>query len=104
MLASISRSLRSVARYLQVPDLYICAAGLVSYALGLVTLALSSTAPVIFLSGLLGMGSRLADSILRSLVSQVPMLRCNTLSSVSHLLHFRVWTRTRLGKYSDLSR
>ena len=92
----------AVSRYLQVPDLYICAAGLVSYALGLVTLALSSTAPVIFLSGLLGMGSRLADSILRSLVSKVTMLRCNILSSVCHLLHFRVWTRTRLGRYSDL--
>ena len=51
--------------------MFICLLGLFSYSLGMVTMGLSDSATLVFISGVLGMGSRLADSILRSLVSQV---------------------------------
>jgi len=59
-----------VLKFLKLPDVYICLLGLFSYSVGLVTIGTSTSVSLVFLSGVLGMGARLADSILRSLVSQ----------------------------------
>ena len=69
-------------RFLKLPDVYICLLGLLSYSVGMLTIGLSSSISLVFISGVLGMGARVADSILRSLVSQVKkvvFVKCLTL-------------------------
>ena len=61
-------------RFLKLPDVYICLLGLLSYSVGMLTIGLSSSISLVFISGVLGMGARVADSILRSLVSQVKVM------------------------------
>ena len=48
----------------------ICILGLLSCMAGMVSLGLSSSVTMVFISALLGSGTRLADSLLRSLISQ----------------------------------
>ena len=57
-------------KYLKIPDTYLCILGLLSYIAGMVTLALSSSVSLVFISGAIGMGTKIVDSVLRSLVSQ----------------------------------
>jgi len=56
--------------YLKIPDIYICIMGLLSYIAGMLILALSSSVSLVFISGAVGMGAKIVDSVLRSLVSQ----------------------------------
>ena len=48
----------------------ICILGLISFTAGMVSLGLSSSVAMVFISALIGSGTRLADSLLRSLISQ----------------------------------
>ena len=48
----------------------ICILGLLSFTGGMVSLGLSSSVAMVFISALIGSGTRLADSLLRSLISQ----------------------------------
>ena len=57
-------------KYLKIPDAYLCLLGLLSYIAGMLTLALSSSVSLVFISGAIGMGAKIVDSVLRSLVSQ----------------------------------
>ena len=54
-----------------VSDYLLCLTGLVSFMGGMVVLGLSQSATMVFVSGLVGLGSKLVDSILRALISQV---------------------------------
>ena len=56
--------------YLKIPDIYVCIMGLLSYIAGMLILALSSSVSLVFISGAVGMGAKIVDSVLRSLVSQ----------------------------------
>ena len=51
-------------------DSVICILGLLSFMAGMISLGLSSTVTMVFISAILGSGTRLADSLLRSLISQ----------------------------------
>ena len=52
-------------------DLVIAIVGLVSFIAGAFILAFSNTIALVFFAGFLGMGSRITDATLRSLISQV---------------------------------
>ena len=58
-----------------VGDYLLCLGGLISLVLGMVVLGLSQTATMVFVSTFVGVGSKLVDSILRALISQVRDLR-----------------------------
>ena len=61
----------SPPRVCQLQDEIIAVIALVSYTGGMACFALSYNLPILFLSSSLGFGTRMADSLLRSLVSQV---------------------------------
>ena len=58
-------------RWFGVGDYLLCLGGLISLVLGMVVLGLSQTATMLFVSAFVGVGSKLVDSILRVLISQV---------------------------------
>ena len=58
-------------RWMGVSDYFLCLAGLISFMGGMIVLGLSQTTTMVFVSGLVGLGSKLVDSILRALISQV---------------------------------
>jgi len=60
-----------IAKWFGVGDYLLCLGGLISLVLGMVVLGLSQTATMVFVSGFVGVGSKLVDSILRALISQV---------------------------------
>ena len=62
-------------RWFGVGDYLLCLGGLISLVLGMVVLGLSQTATMVFVSTFVGVGSKLVDSILRALISQVQDLR-----------------------------
>ena len=62
-------------RWFGVGDYLLCLGGLISLVLGMVVLGLSQTATMVFVSTFVGVGSKLVDSILRALISQVRDLR-----------------------------
>jgi len=60
-----------LAKWFGVQDYFLVLAGLVSFMSAMVVLGLSESIPMVFVSGLVGIGSKLVDSVLRALVSQV---------------------------------
>ena len=61
----------STCRWFGVQDYVLVLAGLVSFPAAMVVLGLSGSVTMVFVSGLVGIGSKLVDSVLRALVSQV---------------------------------
>eukprot|EP00091_Calanus_sinicus_P007592 TRINITY_DN18708_c0_g1_i1.p1 TRINITY_DN18708_c0_g1~~TRINITY_DN18708_c0_g1_i1.p1 ORF type:complete len:340 (-),score=55.39 TRINITY_DN18708_c0_g1_i1:179-1198(-) len=59
------------AKWMGVSDYILCLTGLISFIGGMVVLGLSQSATMVFISGLVGLGSKLVDAILRALISQV---------------------------------
>ena len=74
--------------------------GLVSFIAGALALAFSNTVALVFFAGFLGMGARITDATLRSLISQVKtfLLKSFFMASFS----FRMLSNMKLGKYLDL--
>jgi len=60
-----------LAKWFGVHDYVLVLAGLVSFMAAMVVLGLSGSVTMVFVSGLVGIGSKLVDSVLRALVSQV---------------------------------
>ena len=70
--------------------------GLVSFMLAMVVLGLSESVTMVFVSGLVGIGSKLVDSVLRALVSQVSYSLTLVSLAVSSLTRLSVvmrWAR-----------
>jgi len=59
-----------LAKWMLVSDYLLCLAGLISFMSSLVVLGLSQSTTMVFVSGLVGLGSKLVDSVLRALISQ----------------------------------